>query len=202
MDNGVYMNSHEPQVYRAVLKIVLLCTDVLGSNYINNLVSNDVHPYVPKNKYGVSFFEKTVFYTNEALGNFIVKIVFWDVSMDIKYYHLRKEYYKGASGAMIFFDFKNNETIDEMIGCLTEFLSLNEERPVVILGINANQVSIQEKIVVRNEIFRNISQLIKDKFAITYVENIGDIEKDFLTGIYFIVENHFKNELCNTNMSV
>lgn len=181
----------EIPLYRSVIKIILLHTEILQKDYLEKLIGKKSYSGYLKDRYGVDFYETTVLFTHNKHGNFLAQVVFWDVSRDPTYHKLRKEFYKGASGAIIFFNFIEDHSINESLECMEEFLSLTKGKPIVVMGINAVSRSLSEKISLLKRIFNTTYKFSKQSvIEVSYIEGVDEDNKYFLEGVNFIIEKY------------
>jgi len=75
-----------------------------------------------------------------------VKFCFWDIATTERYRFFRNSFYKGASSAIIVFDYKNPITTSLIPDTINEIYNTIGPVPIIIVGLNANSHTNMENI--------------------------------------------------------
>ncbi|UCE14148.1 MAG: GTP-binding protein, partial [Candidatus Heimdallarchaeota archaeon] len=110
---------------------------------------------------------------------FSIKFQIWDLAGQPRFKVVSDLYYRGAVGALCFFDITNQNSYINLIDWINSYWNLNGEgiRPLLVVGAKGdlrkspkfqNQVSAQQGIDFANELTKRVQQ--EHKFNIHYIE--------------------------------
>ncbi len=105
--------------------------------YVNNKFAEDYAATI-----GLNFLSKTLEWQNDKKEENQCKITIWDLAGQDKFKFVRKDFYKGANGALLIFDVTREETfkaIDDWYSELREMITL--EIPFMLVGNKVDLVS-------------------------------------------------------------
>jgi small GTP-binding protein len=126
---------------------------------------------------GTTFASKDVELEYEGGHSRKVRLVLWDMGGQATYRELRRQFMKGASGAIIAYDVTRPETYMAMN---TWFSSFREVCPDAAVVICANKVDLEDQRMVPNQ----PGHMLRDWFQAEYFETSAktgaDVEKAFL----------------------
>ncbi len=128
--------------YIAHLKIVLIGDGGVGKTSIAHRYLRKGFNYEYKQTIGVDVYSKRSIIN---IKNYKINIswVIWDLAGQPKFREVRKEFYRGAKGAILVFDISRRETFDNILHWANEFLHNSGRYPVVLVG---NKVDLRDKV--------------------------------------------------------
>ncbi len=157
---------------REIVKILVLGEDRIKKEFLKVHVEIEPSLVVDHSLItGVYFHIKHV-----ELENLKVSLQVWDFAAVDRFKYLHRGYVKGALGALIFFDFANRQSFDN----LTEWINLIRNNvgqiPIILIGIKSHSESL---LVSQKE----IESLISD-FDLNYFET-SVISKEDASNIFY-----------------
>ncbi|UCE10414.1 MAG: GTP-binding protein [Candidatus Thorarchaeota archaeon] len=134
---------------------------------------------------GTTFASKDVELEYEGGHSRKVRLVLWDMGGQATYRELRRQFMKGASGAIIAYDVTRPETYMAMN---TWFSSFREVCPDAAVVICANKVDLEDQRMVPNE----PGYMLRDWFQAEYFETSAktgvEVEKAFIRLAHMIMD--------------
>lgn len=133
----------------------------------------------------------TLFYPSTNT-HFTIRFQIWDLAGQPRFKVVSDLYYRGAVGALCFFDITNHESYINLVEWINSYWNLNGEgkRPILIVGAKSdlrkksdfqNQVSTQHGIELANELTKRVQK--DHNFTVSYVETSAkqnvNVEKAF-----------------------
>ena len=180
--------------YKAHIKIVLLGDGAVGKTSIAKryLRSGFSHEY--KQTIGVDVYAK-----NSVLDIYGYKVdiswVIWDLAGQPKFREVRKDFYKGAKGAVLVFDISRRSTFNNVINWANEFMSNSGKYPVVLVG---NKIDLRDKVsdpVTKEEgekLAKSLSKMFN--FDVPYIESSALLDiniDDIFNSLGFLILGRF-----------
>jgi len=128
--------------YIAHLKIVLIGDGGVGKTSIAHRYLRKGFSYEYKQTIGVDVYSKRSVIN---IKNYKITIswVIWDLAGQPKFREVRKEFYRGAKGAILVFDISRRETFENTLNWANEFLHNSGRYPVILVG---NKVDLRDQV--------------------------------------------------------
>lgn len=184
--------------YKAHIKIVLLGDGGVGKTSIARRYLKKGFSHEYKQTIGVDVFAKNS--SLEIHGNRVnISWVIWDLAGQPKFKEVRKEFYRGAKGAVLVFDVSRKETFDNIVHWANEFASNAGKYPVVLVG-NKIDLRDQNKDAVQEKDGRKLAAALSKMFNIDvpYIEASAllDIKIDDIFNAlgFLILSKYFKKK--------
>ncbi|MFX1347005.1 MAG: hypothetical protein ACFFAI_18100 [Promethearchaeota archaeon] len=164
------------------LKLILIRPSGIGK-IIDKIVDRFSIDY--KLTHGVDFLNKSIEFGKER----IVKLSIWDIDIEAhRFDFLRKNYYEGAHGALIFFDLTHRETYEEAKKLWAEIKELKGFVPFLLIADNLNTLKMADSILRKEacDFARNEG----GTFTEITPDNVDLLEKAISELVYAIIENY------------
>ncbi len=130
--------------------------------YVNNKFAEDYAATI-----GLNFLSKTLEWQDDEYGENQCKITIWDLAGQEKFKFVRKDFYKGANGALLIFDVTREETfkaIEDWYSELHEMMLF--DIPFILVG---NKIDLVSKNNPRAVEFETAKEYAKKRNSI-YIE--------------------------------
>ena len=119
---------------------------------------------------GIDFGVKTA----DTVSGGPVKVNFWDLSGEARYYEIRNEFYADAQGAIVVYDVNSAATLTALDGCWREALQYGLP-PGVPAFLCANKVDLPER---KREVSEQAGRAFAERHGFTYVETSANTGKN------------------------
>lgn len=128
--------------YIAHLKIVLIGDGGVGKTSIAHRYLKKGFSHEYKQTIGVDVYSKR---STINIKDYKITIswVIWDLAGQPKFREVRKDFYKGAKGAILVFDISRRETFNNVLNWANEFLHNAGRYPIVLVG---NKIDLRDKV--------------------------------------------------------
>ncbi len=114
-----------------------------------------------------------------------IKLIFWDIAGQTLFSHLRENFFKGASGALIVFDLSRRESFDNISLWIKEINTKTNELEETILIGNKKDLKRQ----VTKEEAKKFAEKNKMKYIETSAKTAENVEDAFFDLINKLLEN-------------
>ncbi|TFG06782.1 MAG: GTP-binding protein [Promethearchaeota archaeon] len=156
-------------------KIILIGAGAVGKTSIINRFVHDEFSSSYQMTMGVDFLRKELVYED-----FNVKLTIWDIAGQERFQFMRKNFYRGSSGALLIFDLTRESTYHTLINKwypeMLQFLS--KKIPFILIGNKVDLIK-DTGYVINTEDARNFAET-RDSFYIETSAKTGEnVEKAF-----------------------
>ena len=129
------------------LKVVLIGAKNVDKSSIQRIVKNRFQAKY-KLTVGVDILTKDAEYRNGEIATLSI----WDIGGQQRFLFIRSTFYKGAAGAILIFDLKEEQTYFEIRNILTEIRQFaGKNIPFVLVGDNVHLLKLKDKEIIRRE---------------------------------------------------
>ncbi|NHI88662.1 MAG: GTP-binding protein [Candidatus Thorarchaeota archaeon] len=164
-------------------RIVLLGEAAVGKTSLVRRYTENVFDEEYKQTIGTTFATKDIDVTDGEGNVRTVRLNIWDMGGQSTYRELRRQFMKGASGAVIVYDVTRPETFMAMNNWFESFKEVCPDSPVII---SANKVDLSENRMVPQE----PGMMLRDWFQAEYFETsakTGDKVNNVFTRVAEVV---------------
>ena len=120
------------------------------------------------------------------LGASNVTLIIWDIAGQEKFDMIRKQYYKGAQGALIVCDLTRKDTFHNIDNWYKEVIENSGEKiPLILLG---NKSDIEDEITVTDEQCKMLSKKLECNYFQTSAKTGENVDKAFFSLLKDIIK--------------
>ena len=125
--------------YDYVFKFIIIGDTGTGKSCaLHQFVEGKFKKGPPKHTIGVEFGSRVV-----SLGGKTIKLQIWDTAGQERFRSVTRSYYRGAAGALIFYDITNRDTFEHLANWLSDARTL--ARPDISIVATGNKSDLKEE---------------------------------------------------------
>lgn len=120
---------------------------------------------------------------NKHLELIQYSLLIWDIASMNKFDRMAKNYFSGASGALAISDLTRPDSLDELRKLSRQFLSVNSEAKIIIIG---NKSDIIERSDLPNTDYEKIAREFCTEVMYTSAKTGSNVEEAFLKLVHIL----------------